>query len=425
MTIQFGSRADINLICNSVECGFSYKWITQPRLKMNGEQRGTAGPMYLQASIAILCGNTYDKYAQIIKSCGLQAMDENTYYKLLSGKMYKATKAVLHHCREYYVFPDVVRAYYDLCGCDENGIVPLSISFDTRWQKRGTGKAYNSLDGTTFACDTLTGHVLSIANQHRATASGFRKRYYHSRSFMQSSHMMDPIGSVLCIEDIMKSDYYVDVQAGLADGDSKWVQPAQKLKEQLRADTKLHEKYPHLENISTSIHQDLCLTHIQKNYIKLLKKTIAEWKTETNTKSLPSGSGADRIVNYLQVSFHDVIGKKYPDDEDRRAAILSIFAHLTKNSEHESGLCIDRDCSSSLNPDHIHLVPSLAARLKQVTETYVDADLMEHIQMLGNTNPLESLNHQMAAIQPKFIIRKNPDSYDLYSHCCIEIKSWM
>ena len=371
--------------------------------------------MFLQASVAILNGSTYDKYAQIIKSCGLEAMDDKTYYKLIAGKVYNATKAVWNHCREHYVYPDVVKAYYELCGCDENGIVPLCISFDTRWQKRGTGKAYNSLDGTTFACDALTGYVLSIANQHRATASGYRKRFYHSRSFMQSSHMMDPTGTVLCIEDIMKSDYYVDVQAGLADGDGKWVEPAKKLKQQLQSDTKLHEKYPHLQNISTTIYQDLCLTHTQKNYIKLLKKSISEWKTQTSTKTLPVGSGTDKIVYYLQVAFHDVIVQKYNDDDERRNAILSIFDHLNEESDHSSGLCMDRDCTSSSDPNHIHLDPSLASHLKKATEKYVDEDLMQHLQILGNTNPLESLNQQMATIQPKFISRKNPNSYDAYS----------
>ena len=40
---------------------------------------------------------------------------------------------------------------------------------------------------------------------------------------------------------------------------------------------------------------------------------------------------------------------------------------------------------------------------------------MDHIKLLGTINPLESLNQMMATIQPKFIMRKNVNSYDLYA----------
>ena len=415
MTTQFAARGDINIVYNLAECKSSYKWITQLRLKIIGKQRGSPGPLYMQAAIAILGGSTYEKYAQSMKACRLEAIDGDTFYELTSAAIYKAAKTVWLQCREKHVFPHVLKPYYDICGADENGILPLSITFDTRWQKRGTGKAYNSLDATRFACDTLTGYVLSIANQHRATASDFRKRYYHSRLFTQSSHMMDPVGTILCIEDIMTTDYYVDVQCGLADGDGKWVVAAQKLKKRLQADLELCKKYPHLENISASVHQDSCLTHIQKNYIKLLKTSIADWKKQEGVKTLPTGSSSEKIVNYVQVAFHDRMTQKYNDTDDRIEAVLGIFDHLDEEADHESGICVNRDCSSSSNPIHIHFDPSLAQHLKEVTESYCDEDMVEHIKLLGTTNPLESLNQQMATIQPKFIMQKNPQTNDLFS----------
>ena len=154
------------------------------------------------------------------------------------------------------------------------------------------------------------------------------------------------------------------------------------------------------------------LIYIPKNHIKLLKKSIVEWKTKTKTKTLPTGSGAEKIVHYVQIAFHDVMRKKYDNDDKRREAIMAIFDHL---NEHKTGLCVNRDGSASSKPNHIHLDPSLASHLKTATAKYCDHDAMEHIKLLDTTNQLESLNHQMAAIQPKFIMRKNPLSYDSYS----------
>ena len=317
VTITFGCRGDINIVCNSSSCKHKYHWHTQSRLKITGEQRGVPAQMYLTATIAILCGSTYESYAQPIKSTGLEAVSPHVFYELAGGKVYDATLKVWNECRKKYVFPHVKTQYMEMCGADEHGIIPLSITADTRWQKRGTGKAYDSLDGTTYACDTYTGYVLSIANQHRPTASGYRERHYDHQSFTQSSHMMDPTGTVHCIEENMTfgSEFPFDIQCGLLDGDGKWVKPAEKLKTKLKENLDLRRNLPHLQHISTSIHQDLCLTHVQKNYIKLLKKTIKQWKSDTKTAKLPQGSGAGKIVHYLQVSFHDVIRKKYKDEK--------------------------------------------------------------------------------------------------------------
>ena len=146
-----------------------------------------------------------------------------------------------------------------------------------------------------------------------------------------------------------------------------------------------------------------------------MKRSIAEWKKAEGVKTLPTGSSSEKIVNYVQVAFHDKIQKKCKKDDDRIVAVMEIFDHLDEDADHESGICVNRDCSASSNPNHIHLDPSLASHLKTVTKEYCDVDMMEHIRLLGTTNPLESLNQQMATIQPKFIMRKSPEAYDLYS----------
>ena len=59
--------------------------------------------MYMQAAIAILAGTTYDKYAQIIKSCGLEALSPDIYYELTAGKIYEAAKTVWSEWRKLCV----------------------------------------------------------------------------------------------------------------------------------------------------------------------------------------------------------------------------------------------------------------------------------------------------------------------------------
>ena len=94
---------------------------------------------------------------------------------------------------------------------------------------------------------------------------------------------------------------------------------------------------------------------------------------------------------------------------------MSIFDHLDANSNHNSGICSNRDCTPSASQKHINLPSSLAKCLKNETKKFLDEELMNHMKLLSSINQLEALNQSLAAIQPKFIMRKNPNTYDMFA----------
>ncbi len=182
-----GSKGDIHLRCDDTNCGWSFLFTSQKRLRLGSKVRGVAGNDYLTAAISILNGSTYNSYAQQCKSYNVHAISEKTFYKFIYKDFYSATVKVWNRKRKDIIIPEIYKLYAEKLNINTDIVCPIAVEADTRWQKRGTGKQYNSLDSTTFAVEILSGLVLSVQNCHGDTPTGSRSKIGGGKFNMSSS----------------------------------------------------------------------------------------------------------------------------------------------------------------------------------------------------------------------------------------------
>ena len=187
LLLQRGARGDMLFECSAAGCTWKFFLVLQRRVKLGSRVRGVPENDYLNACIAIITGSTYDHYAQFSKSIGLHCLCERVYYSLIRETVYPAAETVWDRLRQSVVFPIIYAKYAEVLEICTDDICPIAVQMDTRWQKRGTGKCYNSLDGTTFAICLLTELVVSVQNSHADTPTEFRSKNGRGAFSMSSS----------------------------------------------------------------------------------------------------------------------------------------------------------------------------------------------------------------------------------------------
>ncbi len=164
-----------------VECGREKKVVDPSRrdlVKIMGKRlRGSNGRRLFRAAIAHITGQPYPAYAASIAASGEAPLSHVIYHKLLYGNIYQGFMNVFHKLRDELIIPRIHKVYEDLgLWKDKSKPCRITIAVDCRYQKRAYSKGgrMNSLDGTVFCTEMLTGYVVAVANMHRDDPSGFR-----------------------------------------------------------------------------------------------------------------------------------------------------------------------------------------------------------------------------------------------------------
>lgn len=189
-SIDCSTRGNYTLTCSN--CGKKTKIQNQEQVRVGDKNRSVPALSNLSAIVAASNGVVHDKYDQIIRSLGLHTVGSNTYYSYASGELYEATRDTFYRYRDELLVNEILDKYSEMFDLDDDDdLLPLCIMVDTRWAKRT--KNHDSLDGTTWISDALTGYLLEVVNHHRQTPSGSRSNTEDTTLFEQ------PSGTYACV----------------------------------------------------------------------------------------------------------------------------------------------------------------------------------------------------------------------------------
>ena len=168
--INITNRGNYSLFCSNCN-QITLKIQNQTVVQISDAKRGVPNVMNCGAIIAALRGITYKNYEAIIKSMSLHPVGSTVYYRYINNELYFAVRDKFYILRDELITTTIRPAYAAIFNFFED-IIPLACACDTRWQKRT--KNYDSLDGTTWMTDVLTGHILALCNMHRQTPANSR-----------------------------------------------------------------------------------------------------------------------------------------------------------------------------------------------------------------------------------------------------------
>ena len=112
---------------------------------------------------------------------------------------------------------------------DESGRAGLTVSGDTRWDKRACGRIYNSESGAQLICGTLSNKCLCVEVMSKRCAACECKREHDrdkecSRNYTGSSKGMEPVGAIRNAKKLFDtSDCYIRYYVMDDDGSTKRV----------------------------------------------------------------------------------------------------------------------------------------------------------------------------------------------------------
>ncbi|XP_052073042.1 uncharacterized protein LOC127711130 isoform X2 [Mytilus californianus] len=188
---------------------------------------------------------------------------------------------------------------------DDNGENKgIAVSTDTCWQKKGSGKSYNSLSGCASLIGQKTGKVLNVKIKSKncrtcdvAKRKGIvPKEHKCSKNHTGSSKGMEPALVVDMIKDVINKG--VDIKEIAGDDDTTGFQRAQnvlKIKLKKRSD-KNHIK----KNISKQLYA------IKKNYKEL----------------------SQRVINYIMQNFSYMVAQNKKNTEGVTTGLKAMVGHI-------------------------------------------------------------------------------------------------
>lgn len=265
-------------------------------------------------------------------------------------------------------------------GCESN--VGIAVSYDMGWQKRGTGKSYNSTSGVGHMFGAKTKKVVGVctftkrcATCERARKKGEEAPKHDCRcNWTGSAKAMEPAAAVSIVNDLQKEG--VDVGKLIGDDDATTLS-------HLRRDVN-----PNLEKVSD-------VNHVKKNLGNHLYALRDAGHKEMSVKT----------IKHVQTCFNYAVMQNKGSPGEMQAALQAVVPHLY--DDHSQ--CVNQSwCHHKDDPTRKY---KSLPRGKPLTDKKCKEKLMElfagyarnanRLAASGSTQQNENLNQVITTKHPK------------------------
>ena len=295
---------------------------------------------------------------------------------------------------------------------DTDGLLPLSVSYDMGWSKRG--RAHNSLTGHGAVMGSLTGKALDFTTRNKfcrtcqsASQTGGNPKPHDCRvNHQTSSKSMEPLGAVELFKRApVQNNNPAKYAVFIGDDDCSTLS---KIRE---------EVVYHVEKWSDTV-------HAKRTLINHLHKL----KCET---SFPRGESAlsNKVIDYLGKCFSYSVAQNAGNTDGMQKAIRLIVPHAFGNHEH----CLESWCGYKQDPTsykHRDLPfgkdlvgESLKRSLEEVFEIYSSENVIKKLAHNASSQRNESLNSTIGSKNPKIRFYGGSESADQRVACSVAQKN--
>ena len=272
----------------------------------------------------------YNGYARLFAGLHLQPVSGPTYYhycKLVYAKHHEHFSSMIEVSLER-----VKRFYMDVLHIqpDENGLIPIMVSFDTTFPRRG----YKSLFATGYIVEAFTGMVIDkaiIAKCRVCASSEYRQigNCPHRDQHHGSSGDMEALLAIKLFEASRGLGFMYKVL--ICDGDSK--------------------AYSHIKNFygPGTVDKEFCGNHVSKiagNQFRKMRTNSYQWVYCRASKKLVKRylftgkkGVTDKFINKLSTLYQNIVKDTTLSTVEKQDRVLALLSHNTDSPF--SGLSLD------------------------------------------------------------------------------------
>jgi DNA polymerase III epsilon subunit-like protein len=286
---------------------------------------------------------------------------------------------------------------------DENDLIPISVSYDMGWQKRGKGFNSNTGQGAVMGLDT--GKVIDYTTktntcricEHAAKNHAQPRIHDCRKNHTGSSKSMEPLSAVELFQNATNYNMKYSTYTG---------------------DDSTTECYVH-EQVSYGIEKYSDIIHIKRSLTTRLYN-LSKSNTFVNCSSL-----SQKVINYLVKCFSISVNQGKGDSKSIQTSLKSIVPHAFGNHD----TCSDEWCGYKQDPieyRHTHLPygkdlhgDCLYNALVELFSQYYSDAVVEKLAPVANSQRNESLNSVVGSKAPKIRFYGGSESNDYRVACAV------